>query len=90
MSYDNVVFGPAKASNAGGVAVSGLEMAQNSQRVRWDTDTVDEKLQGIMENIHDQCHQAAMKYGFEGNLKAGANIAGFLRVANALHDQGAV
>jgi glutamate dehydrogenase (NADP+) len=85
-----VIFGPAKASNAGGVAVSGLEMAQNSQRVNWTAERVDKELQQIMENIHDQCHAAATEYGFDGDLKAGANIAGFKRVADALRDQGAV
>ena len=85
-----IIFGPSKAANAGGVAVSGLEMAQNSQRVAWEADEVERRLQGIMETIHKECKDAADKYGFEGNLKAGANIAGFLRVANALRDQGAV
>ena len=85
-----IIFGPAKAANAGGVAVSGLEMAQNSQRVRWDADVVDKELEHIMENIHKECYTAATKYGFNGDLKAGANIAGFLRVADALRDQGAV
>lgn len=85
-----VIFGPSKAANAGGVAVSGLEMAQNSQRVNWDADEVEQRLQRIMETIHKECKDAADKYGFEGNLKAGANIAGFVRVANALRDQGAV
>lgn len=84
------IFGPAKAANAGGVAVSGLEMAQNSQRESWDADTVDAELQRIMSSIHAQCHAAAAEYGWGTNLKAGANIAGFKRVADALWDQGAV
>mmetsp|Transcript_3924 Transcript_3924/g.13584 ORF Transcript_3924/g.13584 Transcript_3924/m.13584 type:complete len:330 (-) Transcript_3924:170-1159(-) len=85
-----VIFGPAKASNAGGVAVSGMEMAQNAQRVSWDAETVDRELQAVMTRIHGECHAAAVEYGFGGNLKAGANIAGFKRVADALRDQGAV
>lgn len=88
LKAENVVFGPGKAANAGGVAVSGLEMAQNAQMTSWSREEVDEKLQGIMKNIHRQCSDASKEYGMEGNLKAGANIAGFLRVSNAIEEQG--
>ena len=81
---------PSKAVNAGGVAVSGLEMSQNSMRIAWTAEEVDEKLKGIMKNIHDTSVAAAEKYGFGYDLVAGANIAGFLKVADAMLAQGIV
>ncbi|MBQ7677175.1 MAG: NADP-specific glutamate dehydrogenase, partial [Lachnospiraceae bacterium] len=83
-----VLFGPAKASNAGGVATSALEMSQNSERLHWSFEEVDAKLKGIMESIFHACDDAAKKYGLEGNLVAGANIAGFEKVAEAMIAQG--
>lgn len=83
-----VKFGPAKAANAGGVATSGLEMSQNSQRLSWTFEEVDEKLHGIMVNIYKSCKDAAARYGMEGNLVAGANIAGFEKVCDAMLWQG--
>ena len=83
-----VYFGPAKASNAGGVAVSGLEMAQNSARLAWTFEEVDEKLHQIMVNIYQNAVAAAKEYGHEGNLVVGANIAGFLKVGEAMLAQG--
>ncbi|MCR4620976.1 MAG: NADP-specific glutamate dehydrogenase [Clostridiales bacterium] len=83
-----VLFGPAKAANAGGVATSGLEMSQNSMRLSWTFEEVDEKLHGIMKNIYANAAKAAKDYGCEGNLVAGANIAGFLKVAEAMLYQG--
>jgi glutamate dehydrogenase (NADP+) len=85
-----VSFGPAKAANAGGVATSALEMSQNSMRLSWTFDEVDAKLHGIMDNIYTQCKNASETYGLSGNLVAGANIAGFLRVADAMIAQGVV
>ena len=85
-----VMFAPGKASNAGGVATSGLEMSQNSIRLSWSRQEVDEKLQGIMKNIHDNAYAAAKEFGVEGNYVAGANIAGFLKVAQAMIAQGVV
>ncbi len=90
LQANGVLFGPAKASNAGGVATSALEMAQNSSRLSWDFETVDAELKKIMENIYGKCCEAAKKYNMEGNLVAGANIAGFLRVADAMYAQGVV
>ncbi len=84
----NVLFAPAKAANAGGVATSGLEMTQNSIRMSWSFEEVDEKLHGIMVNIYKAASSAAKEYGCEGNLVAGANIAGFLKVAEAMKWQG--
>ncbi|WP_045211333.1 NADP-specific glutamate dehydrogenase [Desulfonatronovibrio magnus] len=84
------LFGPGKAANAGGVAVSGLEMSQNSMRLRWSREEVDEKLQQIMKAIHKQCIEAAEEYGMQDNLVAGANMAGFVRVANTMLDHGVV
>ena len=81
---NNVLYGPAKAANAGGVAVSGLEMAQNSQRLSWSREKVDKELQNIMKNIHKACLDAAENYGVKGNYLAGANIAGFVKVAKAM------
>jgi len=83
-----VVFSPGKASNAGGVATSGLEMSQNSERYSWTAEEVDAKLQQIMVNIFHNANNAAKEYGMEGNLVVGANIAGFLKVANAMKAQG--
>ena len=83
-----VYFGPAKAANAGGVAVSGLEMSQNSIRLSWTFEEVDSRLHEIMKNIYKNSAEAAAKYGCEGNLVAGANIAGFLKVAEAMIAQG--
>ena len=83
-----VLFGPAKAANAGGVATSALEMCQNSARLSWTFEEVDAKLHDIMVNIYKQAADAAKKYGMEGNLVAGANIAGFEKVANAMLWQG--
>ena len=85
-----VMFAPGKASNAGGVATSGLEMSQNSIRMSWSREEVDEKLKGIMKNIHDNAYAAAKEFGMEGNYVAGANIAGFLKVAQAMIAQGVV
>jgi glutamate dehydrogenase (NADP+) len=85
-----VSVGPAKAANAGGVATSALEMAQNSMRINWPFDEVDARLKQIMNAVYDQCVAAAGEYGMKGNLVAGANIAGFLKVANAMIAQGVV
>ena len=79
-----ILFGPAKAANAGGVATSALEMSQNSMRYSWSFEEVDGKLKGIMADIYAQASSAAKKYGMEGNLVAGANLAGFEKVANAM------
>jgi len=85
-----ILYGPGKASNAGGVAVSGLEMTQNSMRLSWTRDEVDQRLRSIMQDIHGACMSAAEAYGTPGNYLSGANIAGFLKVANAMMDQGIV
>ena len=90
LQENGIVFFPGKASNAGGVACSGLEMSQNSERLSWSFDEVDAKLQGIMKNIYHAADEAAKEYGMEGNLVAGANIAGFLKVADAMLAQGIV
>jgi len=82
------LYGPGKAANAGGVAVSGLEMSQNSMRYSWSREEVDKKLHGIMKSIHSACVQASEKYGTPGNYVNGANIAGFIKVADAMLDQG--
>jgi len=87
---NGVVVAPSKAVNAGGVAVSGLEMSQNSMRYSWSAEEVDAKLKTIMKNIYDASVKAAKEYGCEGNLVAGANIAGFIKVAEAMLAQGAV
>ncbi len=87
---NNVMFGPAKAANAGGVACSALEMSQNSMRLSWTKDEVIEKLKDIMRNIYINSRDAAKEYGEEGNLLMGANIAGFLKVAEAMVSQGIV
>jgi len=86
---NKILYGPGKAANAGGVATSGLEMSQNSYRMNWSREEVDEKLQGIMKSIHDSC----VKYGKDGsfvNYVNGANIAGFVKVADAMIDQGLI
>ena len=85
-----VSFGPAKAANAGGVATSALEMSQNSMRLNWPFEEVDQRLRQIMDAIYRQCVEAAETYGAPGNLVAGANIAGFLKVARAMMAQGIV
>ena len=85
-----ILFAPAKAANAGGVATSGLEMSQNSLRLSWSFDEVDERLHSIMVNIYQNVAKAAADFGMEGNLVAGANIAGFLKVAEAMKWQGVV
>lgn len=85
-----VIFAPGKAANAGGVATSALEMSQNSERLSWSFDEVDEKLQGIMASIANNISDAAKKYGFEGNYVVGANIAGFEKVVDAMNAQGIV
>ena len=87
---NKILYGPGKAANAGGVAVSGLEMSQNSQRLSWTREELDEHLHNIMIAIHKQCFEAAEEYGQPGNLVAGANIAGFTKVADAMLDQGIV
>ena len=85
-----ILYGPAKAANAGGVATSGLEMSQNSMRLRWTRDEVDDRLHKIMVAIHSSAYETAEKYGQPGNLVYGANIAGFVKVADAMLDQGLV
>lgn len=85
-----VLFAPGKASNAGGVAVSGLEMSQNSERLSWSREEVDAKLKEIMTNIHDNAYDTAAKFGMKGNYVAGANIAGFVKVARGMMAQGLV
>ena len=87
---NGLLYGPAKAANAGGVATSGLEMSQNSIRLSWSFEEVDEKLHGIMKSIFKACDDAAKEYGMPGNYMAGANIAGFLKVAEAMKAQGNV
>ena len=87
---NGLLYGPAKAANAGGVATSGLEMCQNSMRLSWTFEEVDEKLHGIMKNIFKSCDEAAKEYGMPGNYMAGANIAGFLKIAEAMKAQGNV
>ena len=90
LQENGVLFAPAKAANAGGVATSALEMSQNSMRYSWTFEEVDSKLHDIMKNIYKNAANAAKEYGMEGNLVAGANIAGFLKVAEAMKAQGAV
>ena len=90
LQKNGVLFAPGKASNAGGVATSALEMSQNSERLSWTFEEVDSKLKGIMVNIFHNLDDAAKKYGFDGNYVAGANIAGFLKVADAMTAQGIV
>ncbi len=85
-----ILFGPGKAANAGGVAVSGLEMTQNSMRLGWSREEVDDRLHTIMKSIHTACIEASEQYNTPGNYVNGANIAGFIKVANAMMDQGVV
>lgn len=85
-----ILYGPGKAANAGGVATSGLEMSQNSLRLSWTREEVDERLHTIMKNIHANCVETAKEYGDPGNYVLGANIAGFIKVADAMIDQGLV
>ncbi len=85
-----ILYGPGKAANAGGVSVSGLEMTQNSMRLKWSREEVDAKLKEIMNRIHTACVDAAEEYGTPGNYVNGANIAGFVKVADAMLDQGLV
>ena len=87
---NGLLYSPGKASNAGGVATSGLEMTQNSMRLSWSFEEVDEKLQGIMKNIFKACYDASVECGQPGNLMIGANVAGFLKVAEAMMAQGVV
>jgi glutamate dehydrogenase (NADP+) len=87
---DKIMFAPGKASNAGGVATSGLEMSQNSMRLGWTAEEVDARLHQIMINIHKSCVDAASRFGTPGNYVNGANIAGFLKVADSMIDQGLV
>ncbi len=87
---NNLLYAPGKAANAGGVAVSGLEMAQNSMRLSWPRQEVDDRLKHIMKSIHRTCVDAGESYGVKGNYVAGANIAGFVKVVNAMLDQGLV
>ena len=90
LEENGVVSAPSKAVNAGGVAVSGLEMSQDSMRYNWTAEEVDEKLHEIMKNIFDSSVAAAQEYGFGDDLIAGANIAGFVKVADAMMAQGLV
>jgi glutamate dehydrogenase (NADP+) len=85
-----ILFAPGKAANAGGVAVSGLEMAQNAMRIKWNSQEVEERLRKIMQHIHVACLAASEEYGTPGNYVNGANIAGFVKVADAMMDQGVV
>ena len=87
---NDVLFAPGKAANAGGVSVSGLEMSQNSMRLSWTREEVDARLHIIMKCIHQTCLDAAEQYGRPGDYVAGANIAGFVKVVNAMLDQGVV
>ena len=87
---NKLLYAPGKAANAGGVAVSGLEMAQNSMRLSWPREEVDDRLKIIMKSIHSTCLDAAAEYGHPGNYMMGANIAGFVKVVNAMLDQGVV
>ena len=87
---NRILYGPGKAANAGGVAVSGLEMAQNDQRMSWTREQVDEQLHNIMIDIHENCRQTAEEFGTPGNYVNGANIAGFLKVADVMLDQGLI
>ena len=90
LKENKVIVAPSKAVNAGGVAVSGLEMSQNSMRYNWTAEEVDEKLKSIMKNIFEASVKAAHEYGLGDDLVAGANIAGFLKVAEAMKAQGVV
>src|SRR2546423_12341645 len=85
-----ILFGPGKAANAGGVATSGLKMDQNSMRLPWPREEVDSRLRHIMTTIHKNAWETAAEYSHPGNLVVGANIAGFVKVADAMLDQGVV
>lgn len=85
-----ILYGPGKAANAGGVATSGLEMSQNSLRLSWTREEVDQRLKDIMTAVHTQCYETAEEYGSAGNLVVGANIASFIKVADSMLDQGIV
>ena len=85
-----ILYGPGKAANAGGVATSGLEMSQNSMRLSWSRDEVDAKLNDIMVKIHKACYETAQEYGQPGNLVLGANIAGFVKVADCMLAHGLI
>ena len=85
-----ILYGPAKAANAGGVATSGLEMSQNSLRLSWPREEVDNRLHDIMIKIHKSCYETAKEYGTPGNLVNGANIAGFIKVADSMLEEGLV
>jgi glutamate dehydrogenase/leucine dehydrogenase len=85
-----ILYGPGKAANAGGVATSGLEMSQNSLRLSWTREEVDQRLHGIMKSIHKAAYETSIEYGTPGNYVNGANIAGFLKVADSMMDQGLV
>jgi len=87
---NKILYAPGKAANAGGVAVSGLEMSQNSMRIKWSREEVEAKLKGIMQSIHSACLSASEEYGTPGNYVNGANIAGFVKVADSMMDQGVV
>jgi glutamate dehydrogenase (NADP+) len=87
---NGLLYGPGKAANAGGVATSGLEMSQNSMRLSWGRDEVDSRLHEIMKNIHRTCIQASEAYGKKGDYVLGANVAGFIKVANAMLAYGVV
>ena len=85
-----ILYGPGKAANAGGVATSGLEMSQNSLRLSWTREEVDQRLQGIMKAIHKAAYETSKEFGVDGNYVAGANIAGFIKIADSMLDQGVV
>jgi glutamate dehydrogenase (NADP+) len=87
---NGLLYGPGKAANAGGVSVSGLEMTQNSMRLSWTREEVDNRLKLIMNSIHQTCLEASVQYGSPGNYVVGANIAGFVKVVDAMLDQGLV
>ncbi|MCC8164802.1 MAG: NADP-specific glutamate dehydrogenase [Planctomycetes bacterium] len=87
---NNILYGPGKAANAGGVATSGLEMAQNSIRLMWTIEEVDQRLKTIIRDIHKNCYETAERFGYKGNYVVGANIAGFIKVADAMLDQGVI
>ena len=87
---NGLLYGPGKAANAGGVSVSGLEMTQNSMRLSWTREEVDNRLKMIMNSIHKTCLEASQQYGSPGNYVVGANIAGFVKVVDAMLDQGLV
>ena len=87
---NDMLYGPGKAANAGGVATSGLEMSQNSLRLSWSREEVDQKLHGIMKSIHKAAYETSVEYGQPGNYPLGANIAGFMKVAKAMLASGVV